>query len=129
MNLYSTYEEAEDALLYAYKSLINHTENEAELKTIFSGAIPTVDTKDIVIIEVYGYIPSIYIYSFLESQNEIIHNDTNGAINIKNLHESRIQRLYKRLQEAYQDWLIEEDMFPLTWEILSQKFVKIERID
>ena len=124
--VYESFEEAKDVLYNTYKKIIENNITVTELMDVFSGSMPTIMTKHIYIMEVTGYIPSVNVDDFLESQSKILINDTDGNFCFEMIDELGKKRLQEKLQDAYLNWLMEEGMFPLSWKMLPWVIIEVE---
>ena len=124
--VYESFEEAKDVLYNTYKKIIENNITVTELMDVFSGSMPTIMTKHIYIMEVTGYIPSVNVDDFLESQSKILINDTDGNFRFEMIDELGKKRLQEKLQDAYLNWLMEEGMFPLSWKMLPWVIIEVE---
>lgn len=124
--IYESFEEAKDVLYNTYKKIIENNITVTELMDVFSGSMPTIMTKHIYIMEVTGYIPSVNVDDFLESQSKILINDTDGNFCFEMIDELGKKRLQEKLQDAYLNWLMEEGMFPLSWKMLPWVIIEVE---
>ena len=125
--VYDSFEKAKSKLENTYKRIINRDISRDELMDIFSGSIPTMMTKQIYIMEVTGYIPSVDVDGFLDSQAKTISDDTAGKAYIYESNETEKEKLQQKLQNAYEEWLKEEGLFPIHWEMIPWVIVNIEK--
>lgn len=125
--VYDSFEKAKSKLESTYKRIINRDISRDELMDIFSGSIPTIMTKQIYIMEVTGYIPSVDVDVFLDSQAKTINDDTAGKAYIYEANETEKEKLQQKLQDAYEQWLKEEGLFPIHWEMIPWVIVNIEK--
>ena len=125
--VYDSFENAKSELESTYKRIINRDISRDELMDIFSGSIPTMMTKQIYIMEVNGYIPSVDVDGFLDSQAKTISDDTAGKAYIVEVNETKKEKLQQKLQDAYEQWLKEEGLFPIHWEMIPWVIVNIEK--
>ena len=125
--VYDSFERAKSKLESTYKRIINRDISRDELMDIFSGSIPTILTKQIYIMEVTGYIPGVDVDVFLDSQAKTISDDTAGKAYIYEANETEKEKLQQKLQNAYEEWLKEEGLFPIHWEMTPWVIVEVEK--
>ena len=125
--VYDSFEKANSELESTYKRIINRDISRDELMDIFSGSIPTIMTKQIYIMEVTGYVPSVDVDVFLDSQDKTMIDDTDGKAYIVEVNETKKEKLQQKLQDAYEQWLKEAGLFPIHWEMIPWVIVDVEK--
>lgn len=125
--IYESFDEAKDVLYNTYKKIIENNITVTELMDVFSGSMPTIMTKHIYIMEVTGYIPNVNVDDFLESQAKTMSDDTAGKAYIVEVNETKKENLQQKLQDAYEQWLKEEGLFPIHWEMIPWVIVDVEK--
>lgn len=123
--VYDSFENAKSTLESTYKRMVNRDISLDELQGIFSGSMPTIMTKQIYIMEVTGYIPSVDVDEFLDSQSKTMIHDTAAKAYILDVEETKKEKLQQKLQNAYEEWLKEEGLYPIHWEMTPWVIVEV----